>query len=268
MGRVHRQPDRQRARRWRAADGGDSAAAGLRPAGIAAGGHGGPRGRIRSITTAEPDPPQERPERQWVTEIRSGWAYIFAHPALHRLFWNAMVFGGSIMLTTPLLALLMLRELGFVPWQYGLSLGVPCLGGLIGSLCAPRLVTAIGERAVLLGFGALRTCWLVPLLVAGPNLLGLTIIIATETLLLFCAGIFNPVFTTFRMNNTADDHMARVGTAWSISSKCAQPLFIAFGGVLAAATSLRFAIGFAAVTVIVSSLLLPWSHLDHSRADR
>ncbi|NEW48025.1 MFS transporter [Nocardia cyriacigeorgica] len=174
------------------------------------------------------------------------------------------IFGGSIMLTTPLLALLMLRELGFAPWQYGLSLGLPCLGGLVGSLCAPRLVAAFGERAVLLGFGALRTCWLVPLLVAGPDLLGLIVLITTETVLLFCAGIFNPVFTTFRMNNTADDHMARVGTAWSVSSKCAQPVFIAFGGVLAAATSLRFAIGFAAVTVIAGSLMLPWRHIERS----
>ncbi|WP_228805886.1 hypothetical protein [Nocardia cyriacigeorgica] len=104
---------------------------------------------------------------------------------------------------------------------------------------------------------------LAPLLLAGPNPLGLVIIIATETLLLFCAGVFNPVFTTFRMNNAADGQMARVGTAWSISSKCAQPLFIAAGGLLAAAVGLRFAIAIAvaAIVVIASSVLLPWRHM-------
>jgi MFS family permease len=213
---------------------------------------------IRTITTPEPKPAHERTDQHWWTEIRSGWTYIFNQPTLHRLFWNAMIFGGSLMLTTPLVALLMLRELHFSPWQYGLALGIPGLGGLLGALCAPKLVDLFNERAVLLGFGTLRTCWLGLLLLAGPNTLGLIIIMTAETLLLFCAGVFNPVFTTYRMNCTADDHMARVGTAWSISAKSFQPAFIALGGLIAGATSPRVAIGFAAITLVASSALLPW----------
>ncbi|WP_330230537.1 MFS transporter [Nocardia sp. NBC_00508] len=213
---------------------------------------------LRSIATPEPAPDHQRRDHHWTTEIRSGWSYIFAHPVLHRLFWNAMLFGGSLMLTGPLMALLMLRELGFAPWQYGLALGLPTLGGLAGSLCAPRLVTRLGDRAVLLGFGVLRTCWLGLMLAAHPGTAGLIVITTADTLLLFCAGVFNPVFTTYRMNATTDDHMARVGTAWSISSKTFQPAFIALGGLLAAATSTRVAIACAAITLLASSLLLPW----------
>lgn len=84
------------------------------------------------------------------------------------------------------------------------------------------------------------------------------VIIVADSLLLFCAGVFNPVFTTYRMNATTDDHMARVGTAWSISAKTFQPAFIAAGGLLAAATSIRLAIAAAAITLLASSLLLPW----------
>ncbi|MFD0360213.1 MFS transporter [Nocardia sp. GCM10030253] len=213
---------------------------------------------IRTISTPEQQTAHERPAHRWRTEIRSGWAYIFANPALHRLFWNGMFFGGSLMLTAPLLALLMLRDLGFGPWQYGLALGLPCLGGLLGSVCTRALVKAFGEPTVLVGFGTLRTCWLGLLLTAGPNTVGLVVILTAETLLLFCVGVFNPVFTTYRMNATADDHMARVGTAWSISAKCFQPVFIALGGFLAAATSIRVAIGCAAIALLASSLLLPW----------
>lgn len=213
---------------------------------------------IRTITTPDPKPTHERTDHHWWTEIRSGWTYIFNQPTLHRLFWNAMIFGGSLMLTTPLVALLMLRKLHFSPWQYGLALGIPGLGGLLGALCAPKLVDLFNERAVLLGFGTLRTCWLGLLLLAGPNTLGLIIIMTAETLLLFCAGVFNPVFNTYRMNCTADDHMARVGTAWSISAKSFQPAFIALGGLIASATSPRAAIGFAAITLFASSALLPW----------
>ncbi|MFI8977461.1 MFS transporter [Nocardia asteroides] len=213
---------------------------------------------IRSIKAAEPEPAHERTEHRWSREIRSGWAYIFQQPTLARLFWNAMLFGGALTLTTPLVALLMLRELHFSPWQYGLALGLPSLGGLLGSLCAPKLVARFSERAVLLGFGTLRTCWLGLLLIAGPNVLGLIIIMTAETLLLFCAGVFNPVFATYRMNCTDDDHMARVGTAWSISAKCFQPAFIALGGVIASVTSTRVAIGFAVAALLASSALLPW----------
>ncbi|MGW5384974.1 MFS transporter [Nocardia sp. NPDC003963] len=224
---------------------------------------------IRSITAAEPEPVPARPERSRTTEIRSGWIHIFGRPTLHRLFWNAMIFGGSLVLTGPLVALLMLRELGFSPWQYGLALGIPGLGGLIGALCAPKLVDLFSARVVLLGFGTLRTCWLGLLLIAGPDISGLVVIMVAETLLLFCAGVFNPVFTTYRMNCTADDHMARVGTAWSVSSQSFQPAFIALGGVIAAATSPRVAIGFAALTLFASSALLPWRRTEQrpSRGD-
>ncbi|RDI65258.1 MFS transporter [Nocardia pseudobrasiliensis] len=213
---------------------------------------------LRGIATPEPAPEHRRPGRHRAVEIHSGWSYIFGHPLLRRLFWNAMLFGGSLMLTGPLMALLMLRELGFTPWQYGLAMGLPTVGGLAGALCAPRLVTRFGGRAVLLGFGALRTCWLGLMVLAGPGVGGLIVIVAADTLLLFCAGVFNPIFTTYRMNATADDYMARVGTAWSISSKSVQPAFIAVGGLLAAATSTRTAIGCAAVLLVTSSLLLPW----------
>ncbi|MFF0494349.1 MFS transporter [Nocardia sp. NPDC004068] len=215
---------------------------------------------LRSITTPEPPPAHHRPAQHWASEIRSGWAYIFAHPVLARLFCNAMLFGGSLMLANPLMALLMLRELGFAPWQYGLALGLPTVGGLLGSLCAPKLVSRFGNRAVLLGFGALRTCWLGLMLTAHPGTTGLIVITTADTLLLFCAGVFNPVFTTYRMNVTADDHMARVGTAWSISSKTFQPALIAVGGLLATATSTRTAIACAALTLAASTLLLPWRH--------
>lgn len=237
---------------------------------------------IRRIRTPETPPAQRNSGRPTAAGIRAGWTYLFAHPTLHRLFWNAMLFGGSLVLISPLLALFMLRELGFPPWQYGLALGVPGLGGLLGSWCAPRLVARFGEHTVLLGSGTLRTCWPGLLVLAGPGPLGLAVVLLAETLLLFCAGVFNPVFAAYRTNHTADDHMVRVGTAWSVSARCVQPVFIALGGVLATALGVRAAIGVAALTLPVSAALLPWggargdaetrvtepcSGLDEPRAD-
>ncbi len=51
-------------------------------------------------------------------------------------------------------------------WQYGLALGLPCLGGIIGSRLVGPLTRRYGERPVLLTSGVLRTVWmgLLPLL--------------------------------------------------------------------------------------------------------
>jgi hypothetical protein len=137
-------------------------------------------------------------------------------------------------------------------------MGLPRLGGFIGALASTPLVNRLGAAATLLIFGALRGMWMGLLPLAGRGLGGFAIIAGAETPALFCSGIFNPAFATFRMEATPDACMSRVATAWSISNKSVQPLFIAGGGVLAATTSTRLAIAVAAGLLILSAGLLPW----------
>lgn len=215
---------------------------------------------VRAIRSPEPEPepPVMALDHHWRRDVTTGWRYIFAHPGLSALFWNSVIFGGCIMMASSLMSVFMLRDLGLEPWQYGLALGIPGLGGIAGSLCTQRLTKRFGHRSVLLTFGVLRTVWLglIPLAPAGTT--GLLVIIVADFLLLFSAGVFNPTFITYRMRATADTHMSRVVTAWSISSKSFQPLFIIAGGILAAATSVRFALVIAATVLLSSALLLPW----------
>jgi predicted MFS family arabinose efflux permease len=221
---------------------------------------------IRRLRTPEPPPPVRIAEHHWGKEITGGWRHIFGHRGLSALFWNAMVFGGCIMAASPLIAVLMLRDLGFAPWQYGLALGLPCLGGILGSVMAKRLVRRVGQRTVLLAFGVGRTLWMGLIPLAPPGTKGLILIIVAETLLLWCAGVFNPTFATYRMNATSDAYMSRVVSAWSISSKSAQPAFIAAGGLLAAATSPRAATAAMATVLVTSAALLPWRHTTRNNA--
>lgn len=174
-----------------------------------------------------------------------------------------MVFGGSVMLTAPLTAVLMLRQLHFPTWQYGLVLGLPCLGGALGAAMTGRITRRWGQRRVLLAFGVLRAPWLLLLPLAGPGPGGLAVLLLAETGLLVAAGVFNPAFVTYRMEAVADGYMARVGTAWSISSKVAQPAFIAAGGVLATITDVRTALACAGVCCAASAALLPWRAKGH-----
>jgi hypothetical protein len=212
-------------------------------------------GRIRA---PEPPPPARPAGHRIRHDLVSGWRYIFAHRPLKLLFWNSMVFGGPVVLTSSLLAVLMLRDLRLAPWEYGLALGVPCLGGTAGSRLAPALTRRFGLRRVLLGSGACRVVWLLPIALARPGPAGLAIIMVAETGLLVSAGVFNPSFATTRLLGTDDAHLARVLTSWTISSRTVQPAFVLAGGLLAAAASIQLAIGLGGLVCASSAILLPW----------
>jgi uncharacterized membrane protein YbaN (DUF454 family) len=87
---------------------------------------------------------------------------------------------------------------------------------------------------------------------------GLALIIAAESMLLLCAGAFNPAFATYRMHVTDDRYLSRVIAAWAITNKIAQPALIAASGVLATMTSPRTAVAALAVLLLTSAAFLPW----------
>lgn len=93
------------------------------------------------------------------------------------------------MASSPLLAVLMLGDLGFAPWQYGLAFAVPCAGGLVGARLSRRLVARYGQRKVLLTAGTLRSCRPLGLVLIGPGLPGMALVMAVELGLITCAGI-------------------------------------------------------------------------------
>ncbi|SDK30153.1 Predicted arabinose efflux permease, MFS family [Nocardioides sp. YR527] len=212
---------------------------------------------IRSIRTPEPQPPTRKPQH-WLAEVTAGWRYILARRDLRSLFLNAALFGSGVIATSPLQLVLTLRVLGMEPWMYGVAMGVPCLGGILGAMCAPRLTNRLGERAVLLGSGVARTLWTIPIAFTPTGPVGFAWFTAANFGLILCAGVFNPTFAAYRMRETADDHMSRVQAAWSITMKVAQPVGVLAAGALAAATSPRTAIAVAGGVLLLSSALLPW----------
>lgn len=213
---------------------------------------------VRSIRGREPDPPPPGTSgRRW-TEVVAGWRYILAHPGLRALFGNSQIFGAAMMAASPLLAVLMLRQLGFPAWQYGLAWGVPCLGGVLGALASPPLVRRYGQHRVLLAAGVGRALWLCLLAAVPAGIGGLALVIAVESLALFGSGVFNPTFATYRMTETDDRHLSRVIACWSITSRTTQPIGIAVAGMLAAVTTVRTALLICGLVVLASAVLLPW----------
>ncbi|WP_051813552.1 MFS transporter [Streptomyces sp. NRRL S-340] len=191
-------------------------------------------------------------------ELLDGWRFVLAHPALRPLFFHTVLANSLIMAVAPLLAVLMLGPLGFAPWQYGLAFALPCLGGLAGSRLTGRLVDRYGQRRVLLATGALRVCWSAGLAFVRPGVAGLVLVMAVELVLITLCGVFNPVCSTYRLEQTPSDRVARTLSAWSVTGKLTTAATTALWGLLAALAGTRTAIGLAGLLLLATPLLLPW----------
>ncbi|MCM3922123.1 MFS transporter [Frankia sp. AiPs1] len=224
-------------------------AAGLRAIGAigAIGGSGG-----REPRSAPAGVPRAR-----MRDLAEGWRHILSHPALRPLFVNTVLVNGLIMATSPLVAILMLGDLGFEPWQYGLAFGVPCVGGLVGSRLARPLVARHGRHRVLLVAGTLRACWSLGLAFIRPGTAGIVLVFAVQFGLVACMGVFNPVFATYRLDQTDARRVVRTLSAWSVTSKAAIATLTALWGLLAGLTSPRIAIAAAGLLLLATPLLLP-----------
>jgi MFS family permease len=211
---------------------------------------------IRAIGRT-PEAPRPSGDARWrAGDLLDGWRFILGNRALRPLFANTVVVNGLIMATAPLCAVLMLGQLGFAPWQYGLAFGAPCLGGLIGSRLAPRVVARYGQRRVMRVAGALRAVWPLGLafIPAGPA--GVAMVIVVQFGLVTCVGLFNPVQATYRLEQAGAGRVARTLAAWSVTSKASIAALTALWGLIASLTGTRFAIGLAGALLLATPLLL------------
>jgi MFS family permease len=212
---------------------------------------------IRAIGGSEPQPVRTDRPRLRAGDLLEGWRTILTSPALRPLLFNTVLVNGLIMATAPVIAVLMLGDLGFAPWQYGLAFGAPCVGGLIGSRLARRLVARFGQHHVMLVAGALRACWPLGLAFIRPGAIGIVLVIAVQFGLVASIGVFNPVFATYRLEQTPTNRLARTLSAWSITSSATIAALTALWGLLASLTGPRMAVAIAGVLLLTTPLLLP-----------
>jgi MFS family permease len=212
---------------------------------------------VTAIRDREEHPGRTGERRLRAGEVLDGWRHLLTHPGLRPLYLNQLLVNGLIMATDPLLAVLLLGELHFPPWQYGLAFAAPCLGGLVGSRLARRAVARFGRHRILRTVGTLRAVWLIGLAFVRPGVAGLATVIAVELAIIVSMSLYTPVLATYRLEQTPRDRTARTLTAWSIGTSAAIAVLSTLGGLLAAVTSPRTAITVAGLLILASPLLLP-----------
>lgn len=205
---------------------------------------------------------EEAPEQAGRSPVRAGalldgWRHIMGHPGLRPLYLNQILVAGLIMATEPVLAVLLLRQLGFPPWQYGLAFAAPCLGGLIGSRLARRVVARYGRDRIFRTVGTLRAVWLIGLVFVRPGVVGLVTVMAVELAIIINMSLYSPVLATYRLEQTPRHLVARTLTAWSIGQQASVAVLTALAGLLADATGPRTALTAVGLLVLATPLLLP-----------
>ncbi|MGI5324645.1 MFS transporter [Actinomadura nitritigenes] len=213
---------------------------------------------IKRIAVPEAEPPVRAGGASRWAEIGEGWRVIAAERELRLLFANSVLTGALIMATAPLLTYLMLHDLGFSPLEYGLAFGVPCLGGIFGARVSRPLVRRYGRRAIMLVFGVGRAVWLVGLAFVGTGIGALLLVMAMELGIITCMGVFNPIYATRRLELVEAGKVARMVTAWTVSSRTAIAVLTALWGVLGGFVGVRAAIAVAGVLLIGACAFLPW----------
>jgi MFS family permease len=211
---------------------------------------------VAAIRGRETRPARAAASRPRPAELLAGWRYILGSPALCPVFANSLLTGGLILATEPPLAVMMLGQLGFAPWEYTLAFGLPCIGGLIGSRLARPLAARIGRRRAMRLSATLAACWPVWLALTGRGPGGVVLVIVVQFGLVTCMGVYNPVYATYRLDHTARDRAARMLAAWSVSKSLTVAALTALWGVLAALTSPRAAIVAAGILLLGTPLLL------------
>ncbi|GLZ42790.1 MFS transporter [Actinokineospora sp. NBRC 105648] len=206
---------------------------------------------IRAIRTPEP---ARQVKRVSLGDVTAGWRYTVSDRYLRALFLNTTLVNGLILATAPLLAVLLLREYGFSPFEYGLAFGVPCVGGLVGARLARPLVSRFGQHRVLVVSGGLRACWLLGLAFVQAGQVWLVVLV--EFGMITCIGVFNPVFSTCRLTRTPADRVARVLLAWNVSRGAVVAGLTVVWGVLGGVLGTQGALVAAGVLMLLTPALL------------
>jgi MFS family permease len=153
---------------------------------------------------------------------------------------NALVLAAE-----PLLAVLLLRDLHWPAWEYGLAFGLPCVGGFAGSRFAARVTD---RHRTLRIVGVLRVLWPVGLAFVGPGAGGLILVMVVEFGVITCFGVFNPLMATERIERMTAEGLV----LWNALNSAVIAATTILWGVLAALTTTRIAIGAAGVLLLLT----------------
>lgn len=217
---------------------------------------------VRGIPRPEgPSPALEKGARR-SSEAIAGGHFLLTEPLLRRLFLSWLIFAGAVAAMSPVTQVFYLQDLQFTEAQYGLLMGLPSLGGLIGAWITGRVTRRWQLGPTVWWSSVLRTPWYLLYPLAQPGTVGLIMLLVAFTGVLFFSSITNSAMSALRMELTPDRLMSRSTAAWGIATMGAGPVLIPVLGFAMQATDARTALWIILALVTVSVLVLPARQLN------
>lgn len=212
---------------------------------------------VRGIPRPDgPSPALEKGTRR-SSEAIAGGHFLLTEPLLRRLFLSWLIFAGAVAAMSPVTQVFYLQDLHFSETQYGLLMGLPSLGGLIGAWITGRVTRRWRLGPTVWWSSVLRTPWYLLYPLAQPGTAGVVMLLVGFTGVLFFSSITNSAMSALRMELTPDRLMSRTSAAWSIATMGAGPILIPVLGFVMQATDARTTLWVILGLVTVSVLVLP-----------
>jgi MFS family permease len=182
--------------------------------------------------------------------IREGTRWLLGHRLLRTLCLGLLVWSLADTAVVALLPLYAIHTLGLPDSGVGLLLMTSAIGGIAGSLTAPRITPRTSTAAVVagvfgltaLGYAALAGAHRLPAAVAALLCLG------------FGSGVWVVTVTAVRQSEIPSHLLGRVSSAYRMVGFGSRPAGAALGGVLAHAWSLTTAIWSAAIVMTAAAV--------------
>ncbi|MCG8914940.1 MFS transporter [Actinokineospora sp. PR83] len=188
---------------------------------------------IRARDRRRPPPPRGVRE-----QLLGGLRFTWRHPVLRRVVACSATANFFDAITTTVVVVFLVRELGASGATAGVVLGVGGAGGVVGGLLARPLAARLGGARLLwlgkLSVGGLTA--LIPLASAGPGVLLVSAGLFANS---FCVVLYNVLQITYRQSVCPPELRGRMNAAVRWAIRGVIPVGSLLGGVLGDAVGLR-----------------------------
>jgi len=195
------------------------------------------------------------------SEIMEGLVWLWRQPLVR---FMAVLTGGLnfVGAASSLMLIVLARQEHATPATIGLMFSIGSIGGLLGSLLAPRLQKRFGFGQIIIGLGWIRVA-LWPLYAVAPNPLLLGVVFAALAL---NAPLYNAVQFSYRLALIPDALQGRVNSAFRLVAFGFRPLGVALCGVLLqSAGPQRTVLVFSACVLALAALTTLNTHVRNAR---
>jgi predicted MFS family arabinose efflux permease len=200
-------------------------------------------------------------------EMWDGIVAVRRHALLRPMAVSAGLLNAFYALRTPLVALYVVRDLGFPPGAFGVILAAAGPGALLGSLAAARVAARLGFGRTMVGatFLAGAPVLLVPLVTGrGPG--SLALLAGSALVVGFGMQVYNVTLIAGRQAITPDHLLGRVTATFRWAAWAPAPFAAAASGLLSHALGVRGAIVLAGIGLLLPAARLAASPVRHTVA--